>query len=139
MTAKELQDYLTKNHENRFYLELNIEAEMQYRERLISYDNPRVMNQYIKIMDGYIQKHRDEIDRLSAILVSWSELISKEEYRQIFLDRFLYGKKWSEIAERSHYSEKHLFNIKDKCLKEIVSKTVCELPSITDNLMTLSN
>ena len=139
MTAKELQDYLTENHEERFYIQKYIEAEQEYRARLEAFELPHITKPHIKIIDDNIKKQRDQINRLTAIIVSWSELISNDIYRQIFLDRFLDGMKWTAIADKNNYSEKHVFNIKDKCLKEIASKSVCELPSEHNNLITLSN
>lgn len=125
MTKDELKDYLKAYREN--VHAVNITVYLDRLNYLEEFKNDYAIRQEYDCVLRMIKRERKELQAQTAVIVSWSKLITDELHRDIFIDKCVNGLSISELEDKYHYSRTSLFNIYDKCCKEISRKCVRDL------------
>ena len=122
MTTKEVRDYLNKYHAciNGYICLMNalqrqIDYYAPYRH------NPKIYGCCEAIRDE-IERVRQEMESKTGQVRQWSELISDETGRKIFIDRYVHGDQWEDIQIRHNYSASSVYEKHKKACREIARK-----------------
>jgi hypothetical protein len=138
MTKKELKDYLNTSYNEIENLKLNIRSLEYYEQRTVAFFPDYLRKEQTRKIDGYISEDRKRLERRIGQITSWSNLIHNETHRQIFIDHYINGLKWSVIEDKYHYSRSRVFEINKKCCNEIARNLVCDIaPKQTQQAVTM--
>ena len=122
MTTNEVRDYLNKYHARlNGYISL-INALQRHREYYLPYIRSPQIYGYCEAIRDEIEKVRREMESTTGRVREWSELISNETGRKIFIDRYIYGEQWEDIQTRHSYSASAVFEKHKKACREIARK-----------------
>lgn len=81
------------------------------------------------------QRLRNTMEAQTVNVRAWAQLISDEDHRQIFIDRYIHGMTWEDIEERHHVSHATVYRINKKNIETIARRTVCDLrPEALENV-----
>ena len=81
------------------------------------------------------QRLRNNMEAQTANVRAWAQLISDEDHRQIYIDRYIHGMTWEDIEERHHVSHATVYRINKKNIETIARRTVCDLrPEALENV-----
>lgn len=127
MTAQELKKHIKQIQHEIDGLNLVIEADQRYIDRLQSDLFKIDVRPYVRQVQNFIEKNRQEIARHLATIEAWAQLITKESDRQIFVDHYLNGLSWGEIEKKYHYSHSTIFRSKETCFEQIAQNLVCQI------------
>lgn len=125
MTKDELKDYLKAYRENVHAVNINVYIERL--NQLKDFKNDCIIRKEYNYILGMIKREQRELQAQTELVMSWSELITDELHRNMFIDKCVNGLSISELEDKYHYSRTSLFNIYDKCCKEISRKCVRDL------------
>ena len=128
MTEFDLINYLTEYIENKEGTKICIDALTRYRRRLETFP-PYIAKEYIKDIDKRIRTEEDELRKQEDIIKAWSELITNENARNIFVDHYIKGIDWLTIEDVYHYATSTVFNYRKRALTEITQKAVQDIPN----------
>lgn len=122
MTTSEVRDYLNNYHTRIHGHVCLINALQRHWEYYAPYrSSPRIYG-YCEAIQEQIQAERREMEKESAQVREWSELISDETGRKIFMDRYMYAEQWEDIQLRHSYSATAVFEKHKKACREIARK-----------------
>ena len=127
MTTQELQEHLNKLLYDIEGLRLVIEADQRYIDHLTSYAYSVDVRPFVRHVQNYMEKDRRTIARHLATIEAWSQLITKETDRQLFIDHYMNGLTWLELEEKYHYARSSIFRANKKCCEQIAQNLVCQI------------
>ena len=130
MTKNELQDYLKQLDADQFARRMIIDSLRFYLHKWSSYGNYPGKKEHDNYFLAAIDHEQERIEKDTATLEAWSQFIQNETHRAVFVDRYIHGMKWEDIADKYHYSNSQIFHINKKCCGEIARKTVTDI--VTD-------
>lgn len=136
MTENELRKYLDEYREERHAVKCLVESYDCIIEEHKKYDNIYSVRENIKLIQACRKRELEKFHVKTATVMSWSELISNETYRQIFRDRYVKCLTWSEIHDRYYYCPSQYHHIMTKCRKEIVRKSQIDITADNTILIT---
>lgn len=133
MTDTELKDYLKEFLNFTDGVQNYIRALEFYKDNGLSPHLDRfTYRETVRQINEQITEAQEELMTRTATVKAWSYLIDNEDRRQIFVERYLKGDSWEDIADHHNYSEPHIFKINNYCCEEIALKTVCDLTASHD-------
>ena len=127
MTVNELQNYLDEFREERKYIPLEIAAYLTHCDEIKKWTYIPAVTNELSYLTQSIMKQRERMERKTAVIQSWSELITNETYKKIFLDRYLNNETWETLEVKYHYCKSQIYNINRSVCSEIVSKNRLEI------------
>ena len=127
MTTQELQEHLNKLVYDIEGLRLVIDADQRYIDHLLSQEFEIDVRPYVRHAQSYMEKDRRTMSRHLATIEAWSQLITKDTNRQIYIDHYMNGLTWHDIEEKYHYSTSMVFHINKTCCDQIAQNLVCEI------------
>jgi len=138
MTNQELKDYLKNAYFEIESYRLNIRSLEYYKEKTVSKFPSNLAREQLRLINGYILKDRQQLERKVATITAWSKLIHNETRRTIFLDHYINGLTWKEVKEKYHYSRSQVFEINKRNCQEITDKLVCDIvPKCNNEAVTI--
>lgn len=130
MTKNELQDYLKRLYEDQYARRMTIDSMRAYLHKWSSYGDYPGKKDHDRFFEAAIDHERSKLEKVTANVEAWSQLVKNETHRAVFVDRYINGMKWEDIADKYHYSNSQIFHINKKCCGEIARKTVTDI--VTD-------
>ena len=122
MTTSEVRDYLNKYHTRIHGYICLINALQRQIDYYAPYRNSPQIYGYCEAIRDEIEKVRREMESTTGRVREWSELISNETGRKIFIDRYVHGDQWEDIQTRHSYSASAVFEKHKKACREIARK-----------------
>lgn len=135
MTEKELRKYLDDYREEKRAVKILVDSYDCIIKRCMEYKHLPVVREEMQLVQSYKKRDLESLQAKTAIVVSWSELISNEIYKQIFQDRYIVCLPWSKIYDKYFYSESQIHNIMSKCRKEIIKKCQIDISADRNSLL----
>ena len=130
MTKDELQDYLKRLYDDQYARRMIIDSMRAYLHKWSQYGDYPGKKEHDTYVLNSIDHERTEMEKTAGTVEAWSQYIKNETHRAVFIDRYIYGMKWEDIADKYHYSHSQIFHINKKCCGEIARKTVTDI--VTD-------
>ncbi|MBR2545375.1 MAG: hypothetical protein IKE93_04350 [Erysipelotrichaceae bacterium] len=127
MTTKELKKYLEDFRDERQSVKHWIESLQYHYDHIKPYKDCYAVRKEMSIIQARIKMEAEQMEKKSAVILSWSELISNETYRSIFLDRYMNNITWEALEYKYHYCKSQIYNISRSVCSEIVSKTLLDI------------
>ena len=127
MTTEELKTYLEDFRDERQSVKHWIESLQYHYDHIKPYKEYYEVKKEMSIIQACIKKEAEQMEKKSAVILSWSELISNETYRSIFLDRYMNNITWEDLEDKYNYCHSQIFNINRSVCSEIVSKTLLDI------------
>ena len=127
MTTKELRNYLDNFREEKQSVSYWIDALQNHYDHIKEYKHVHAVSVERSIIQARIKKETEQMEKKAAVILSWSELISNETYRSIFLDRYMNNVTWEDLEDKYNYCHSQIFNINRSVCSEIVSKTLLDI------------
>ena len=129
MTQGELRIYLSEYREERHFSQCLINILQCHLEELETLPHsPEVWMERRQVLH-MIETERERMRRKTEAVKGWTELISDETHRQIFIDRYFNYMLWESLTDKYCYSRTQIFQIHRDTCSEIVSKTLFDLKS----------
>ena len=99
---------------------------MQNRSLMISAERraweicSRSYFEYTSEFEDRLWAENEELSREMAEVENAVGQITDEKCREVLWERYISGKKWTEIAEKMLYSEQHIHRLHQRALKMVV-------------------
>lgn len=122
MTTEEVKDYLNRHHTciHGYICLINaLTRQLEYYAPHIR--EPKIQGYYDAIRDQ-IDAVRREMEKKCMSVWEWSEMISDESRRKIFIDRYIYCEQWEDIQLKHSYCASSVFEKHRKACREIARK-----------------
>lgn len=122
MTTQELQEHLNKLVYDIEGTRLVIEADQRFIKHLTTYAYCVDVQPFVQRVRSYMEKEHRTIARHVATIEAWSQLITKDTDRQLFIDHYINGLTWLELEDKYHYASSSIFRVNKKCCEQIAHR-----------------
>lgn len=128
MTEQELCEFLDDYLHQMQGLKMCINANERYiNDFLLKMTDSITKQESLQYVRALLAKDRAEMQQRAETVRTWLPLISNDQHRAVFEDRYLNGYTWEQIEDRRCYGHSQLFVIRKKCIAEIAQKSVCDI------------